>query len=59
MNGWILSQTINGMDREAAFIMGGVIVEYILWLAGAVLLFYAVAHLWDWLEKEIKKRRKK
>lgn len=59
MSGWLLSQTIRGMDREAAFIMGGVIVEYILWLAAAAFLFYAAAHLWGWLEREIKKRRKK
>ena len=50
---------MRGMDETAAFAMGSVILEYILWLAVAAALFYGAVYALDRICKEVKKRKKK
>ena len=39
---------MRGMDETAAFAMGSVILEYILWLAVAAALFYGAGYAMEW-----------
>ena len=50
---------MRGMDETAAFAMGSVILEYILWLAVAAALFYGAGYALDWICKEIRKSKNK